>query len=252
MRIAGGLLRCLLLATPVLGARGLDAFGAAQDATLAALRLAAASRLQQAPSGPAVLFLPHAIRGAAPRQEPSRTPPPQPSSTRPASWPTPTPPRATWTPRPLPTGTPDGWALRPPSARLIVPGVGQQVSSVGTYCWRPAGVCRDLFCTPTLGEPLRLRSPFVGRLELVPSEAPTVYRLEVVRADELEAESGPGGQRCWRWSGSGTRAAHYDLLPLREQDLQLAREPGLYVLSLFVVWEELGDASYGFLIEVLP
>ena len=36
---------------------------------------------------------------------------------------------------------------------------------------------------------------------------------------------------------------------LPEADLDL--EPGLYVLNLFVSWQNFGDASYGFLVQVV-
>ena len=79
-----------------------------------------------------------------------------------------------------------------------------------------------------------------------------MQQLYVFAVEPSDALDELGERRYWR---AGTRAETervYDLLPLREQDLQLARPPGLYVIGLFVAWEELGDASYGFLIEVLP
>jgi hypothetical protein len=36
----------------------------------------------------------------------------------------------------------------------------------------------------------------------------------------------------------------------RNEQIELALNPGLYVLSLLAHWHELGDVTYGFLVEV--
>lgn len=196
-------------------------------------------------------YLPRVINGA-PRIVPRATPSPAPSATRRSRWATPTSPLPTWTPRPWPTGTPATWAAGPPPARLIVDGVGEQISGVGTHCWRPSGICGDMWGVPTVGEPLRVRSPFVGRLELQPVEAVTYYRMTVFEGEPMDGLAAPGGRQSWQPKHRDALDLFYELLPLRDQDVQLARAPGLYVLSVSVAWEALGDVNYGFLVEVLP
>ena len=127
---------------------------------------AAASR--QSASRP--LFLPRAINGP-PRRVPRATPSPAPSAT---------PPRrvadADRAAGHLDAAAPaDGHSGRLGAGTRRPRGSwyrasASRSSSAGTYCWRPSGVCRDLIGVQTEEEPLQVRAPFVGRLELAPIE----------------------------------------------------------------------------------
>ena len=57
-------------------------------------------------------------------------------------------------------------------------------------------------------------------------------------------------RRLW---DTDKEATYRSSLPLeREQDIILSLDAGIYVLDIFAQWEEVGDVSYGFLVEVQP
>lgn len=190
---------------------------------------------------------------AAPTGSPSPTeaPTPEPTPTIALDCDTPTPVPPSPTPEPPPSASPPSWHRAPPPAILLVGGTRQQ-SAVGTYCWRPSGLCVDTAIV-TPAEPLRLRSPIAGRLLIQPAEPPRILLMTVAGVTEAEEEGRRAGERWWRlWDLPDDRMTSYELSPLREVDVQLAREPGLYVVAVGVAWPSLGNASYGFLVEVTP
>ncbi len=137
----------------------------------------------------------------------------------------------------------------PPRAMLTVGGETQE-AGVGSYCWD--GVCRghwDGWITPV--EPLRVRSPMVGRLSIEVDPVPTDLYLSMHRFEShIGFPFGDGRFAVWPPEDSLQIGPRY-LLPLaRAQDLQLVRDPGLYVIWLSAFWKDIGDVSYGFLVEV--
>jgi hypothetical protein len=149
-----------------------------------------------------------------------------------------------------PSGDPGD--IRPPAAVLQINGETQQ-AGVGTYCWRDESqglaLCLDAIGIATQTEPLVLSGSFTAQFLLPVEGAPSDLRLNIRRATpELEMkEDNWQGLRWWAYSEGG----EVHRLPLDQQpslDLDLA--PGLYVLDLFVSWQGLGDASYGFLLQV--
>lgn len=193
------------------------------------------------------LFLPRVDRRESPRREPSATAPP-------AATLAPGGPSATWpapsaTPEPLPSATPVSWRNGAPPARLVAPGLGEQAAGVAEHCWRPLGLCIEHGGIPTQADPLRLPRAFVARLLHAPAQQPVVHRLSILRAADLAEVGDWDGLRWWDFAFV---ERDYDLLLQREQDIQVSREPGLYVLQIYIVWEDLGDVNYGFLVELLP
>lgn len=193
------------------------------------------------------LFLPRVDRGESPRREPSATALAAATTTpggATATWPAPS-----ATPQPLPSETPASWRNGAPPARLVVPGVGEQVAGVAEHCWLPMGLCIEHGGVPTQADPLPLPRSFVARLLHAPAQQPVVHRLSILRATDLAEVGDWDGLRWWDFAFV---ERDYDLLLQREQDIQVSREPGLYVLQVYVVWENLGDVNYGFLVELLP
>jgi len=169
-----------------------------------------------------------------------------PTATRPPAWPSPTNPPPTWTPLPTPTGSAGG--LSPPPALMVLPDGVMYWSGIGTFCWRPGGFCVDYDGIVTPLARLRSRSPFVAHLLIQPPEGPKTLTMTVYKVVPEEEEVTPIG-RIWRPT---ERTNPYELLPQREQDIQIARRPGLYVIEVFTTWPTLGDADYGFLLEIVP
>ncbi len=140
--------------------------------------------------------------------------------------------------------------VKPPPALLTIAGQ-EQFSGIGTYCWTgpDAAVCADMVGIPTAEGPLAAVSPFVAAFQLEPEEAPRELLLTVIPVTaEDEMERWADGSRSWPYQ-DGERHS----LPLeRQPSVELALEPGLYVLHLQGWWDAWGDASYGFLVEVQP
>jgi hypothetical protein len=181
--------------------------------------------------------------------DPAPTVPP--TATAPCA--TPTMPRPTRTPLPLPTDTPrptpartDVPHGRPDRAVLEIDGADHRLP-YGTFCWN--GLCEDCDGVPTQLEPLRVHSPFVARLRLPPASPPTglaFYVRPVRQGDEI----GVTAETRWWQVDRDDPFIRLDLV--REQDFQIARGPGWYVLDFFGWWAEpRGDVNYGFLVEVI-
>lgn len=139
----------------------------------------------------------------------------------------------------------------PPSARLVIEGE-EQISGQGSYCWRDergAPLCADRIGIPTAQEPLAAQSPFTARFNLFISQPVTESQLRVfpVTPDE-QFDSEALGWRWWRPKFDARE--EFTLTPGDAISIELSLEPGLYVLSLFVRVQGVGDAGYGFLVEV--
>ena len=140
----------------------------------------------------------------------------------------------------------------PPLATLTIAGE-EQIAELTGYCWRhedgrpmcsgaPIGI-------RTAQEALLTESPFVARL-WAPIEQPmTGLLLEVIPAtDDDQFESTAQDSRVWRPDMENSQ--RFPLATERETSVDLSLEPGLYVLSLSAGVQGMGDASYGFLVEV--
>ena len=131
-------------------------------------------------------------------------------------------------------------------------GVTRQMA-VGTYFWRgPSGnTWWDPWCAVTPAEPVPVHSPFVGRFRLLPGAPPTDVRMRVFPVLDAEGSAVVNGLRCWQWPEQEEPV--YELPLVREQDVQLVRRPGLYVVEIWVWWQDTyGDVAYGLLVEVQP
>ena len=141
----------------------------------------------------------------------------------------------------------------PPPAILEIDG-REQVSGIGNYCW-PQGtgqqsdviVCSDAFAVITSQEPLVVSSPTTANFRLALEEEPDrlFLRIALVTSED-ELTRGNAGSRAWQ----GGQGESRELGLLRESQTELELAPGLYVLDLQAAWDEWGDVSYGFLVEV--
>ncbi len=155
--------------------------------------------------------------------------------------------QATATPPPTPTRYIPRFEP-PPQALLTVRGETQE-AGVGTFCW--GGLCVDIWggwVAPI--EPLRVRSPFVGHLSIEVDPEPTGLYLSVHRFESTVGRPYRDGFAFWPGEEARQVGPRYVLPLARAQDVQLVRDPGLYVISLSAYWEDVGDAHYGFLVEV--
>lgn len=143
-----------------------------------------------------------------------------------------------------------GPQVKPPPAVLAVDGQ-EQVAGIGSYCWsdldQGLSICADTIGIITPEQPLLVSPAFTAQFRLAPDGIPSELALRVIAVSpEDELVPVPSGTRAWP-GAEGTQVT----LPLKaEPEVDLALEPGLYVLYLFARWEALGDVSYGFLLEV--
>jgi len=143
----------------------------------------------------------------------------------------------------------------PPPATLEIDGK-TQMAGVGTYCWSsPTGVgesvsmCADKIGLPTVSDPVSSSSPVTARLILPLNDLPKQLTLSVFQAtaeNEVKLEVDTDQFRYWM-PGAGT---NQELALQTVQEITIELKPGLYVFYVFAVWEEKGDVSYGFLVEV--
>ncbi len=138
--------------------------------------------------------------------------------------------------------------IEPPPAILKIDGK-EQVSGIGSYCWSGTwkALCADMIGIPTAQEPLIVSQTFTAHLLLPLQKPPYELQFNIVQVTEKDKITFNG--RGWRWwrTNEGGRFT----LPLeREADIELALDPGLYVLSIYAWWKEEGSSSYGFLVEV--
>jgi len=141
----------------------------------------------------------------------------------------------------------------PEPATLTIEGRAYE-SAIGTTSWRvimPDGrtgeVIGDAFAIITPAEPITAASPFTVKLELPLPFPPArlIYDLTAFAEDGKE----PGSTAdISRWQPQA--AEQFSLPLLSRQELTLAPASGLYVLHIFVEWEDLGYVSCGFLLKV--
>ncbi len=149
------------------------------------------------------------------------------------------------------TATPTRWwgdYEPPPLAHLTVLDETQE-AAVSTYCW--GGFCdgpSDGWLTPH--EPLQLGSPFVGQFAVDEERVPTAMYLQLYRFASYVGEDHWSRAALWPAELATPLGPLYALPPARSQDVQLSRVPGLYVVSLRARWEDVGEVTYGFLVEV--
>lgn len=136
----------------------------------------------------------------------------------------------------------------PPPATLEVAG-RTQTAGIGTYCWTEAerSLCADMAGIPTMPDPLVASAPLQAQLRLPLAVRPSALQLQIVPVSAGNAVPiGARGYRWWMFQDSERR-----VLPLEtEQTLDLNLEAGVYVLGVFVRWEQSGDVTYGFLLKV--
>lgn len=139
----------------------------------------------------------------------------------------------------------------PPPAILKIDG-NEQTSGIGSNCWREENqtvyICSDTIGIITPTEPLLTRSPFTAHLRLSLLELPTEAGFSTTPVtDDDEFKELANGVRVWRLGSGGNR---YRLPSVREPDINLSLEPGLYVLNVGAEWKDRGSATYGFLVKV--
>ena len=159
-------------------------------------------------------------------------------------------PRTTPGPTALPEPTRRAAEIEPPPAVLEVDGQ-EQVSGIGSYCWSDGegGVrlCADMVGLITPENPLVAPAAFTARFRLAPEEKPGELAVRVIPV-AAEDELLPTGEGWRAWQGA---AGTLHPLPLGwTPEIALELEPGMHVVELFARWDEWGDASYGFLLEV--
>jgi Tol biopolymer transport system component len=140
----------------------------------------------------------------------------------------------------------------PPSALLMI-GDQEQSAGIGSYCWpdNTTGValCLDKVGLPTATESLQVTGPFTTQFSILFPDPPDTFSLTAIPVtfeDQMESDS--EGMRWW----SPMPGDSFDLPLMPPHQLELNLEPGLYVLSVFAQWQDIGDVRYGFLVEILP
>jgi len=140
----------------------------------------------------------------------------------------------------------------PPAARLRIGGE-EQISGISSYCWTDpsAGIalCRDKVGIPTSPEPIVVDGPVVARFINPLTTPPDILALSiipVVPEDKMSTEF--DGMNWW----PPNPIDQFDLPLKSPHEIELSLDPGLYVLNVFAQWQEIGDVSYGFLVEVTP
>lgn len=140
-----------------------------------------------------------------------------------------------------------------PSPAILQIGEAEQVSGISGYCWtipgEDHGICADGIGFGTSPEPLIVESPFVARFISQLSTPPDSLMLSVRTLEpEDKLPDEPGGLYWWRPQSKDQILEN--LTPPYE--VELALDPGLYLFNYFAEWQEYGDVSYGFLVEVTP
>jgi Tol biopolymer transport system component len=110
-------------------------------------------------------------------------------------------------------------------------------------------LCVDKVGLPTAQFPLQVTSPFVTQLTLPLDERADILSLSAIPVspdDQMATDI--DGMRWW----PPNPGEQFDLPLEAPHELELSLAPGLYVLSVFAQWQDIGDVNYGFLVEVLP
>lgn len=149
-----------------------------------------------------------------------------------------------------PASSTAGADVRPSPAVLEVDGQ-KQVSGIGSYCWsdpeKGVALCADMIGIITPESALVVPARFSARFRLDPEEKPVDLSLRMipVTAEDEILPSGDGW-RAWTGAPGEVRTLRLERAP----EIELGLAPGTYVLELSARWDEWGDASYGFLLEV--
>ncbi len=162
---------------------------------------------------------------------------------------------------PAPQATPTAAALevaQPPSLTLTINGLTQN-SGTGSYCWnaspeKAAGRvdCVDVAGIPTAAEPLVLADfPAEAEFRLETDRMPDSVILSVQPVTAAAELAGPDdAQRWWQpgegWSGSLPADNPFTY----KFDKDEFGGNGLYVIQVHCVWQGVGDAGYGFLVQI--
>jgi len=140
----------------------------------------------------------------------------------------------------------------PPSALLMISDQ-EQSAGIGSYCWpdNTSGValCLDKVGLPTAPNPLQVTEPFTTQFSISFPDSPDILSLTamlVTFEDQMELDA--EGMRWWPPMPGDS----VDLPLTSPHQLELNLTPGLYIFSVFAQWQDFGDVSYGFLVEVLP
>lgn len=148
---------------------------------------------------------------------------------------------------PLP---PDVTLQGPPAAILEVDGE-TQIAAVGSHCWpypdSETAICADFLGVSTPREPLPVRSPIEGTIDWSQEDLPDRASGVIFPAADVDELESLETTRIWDYPPEGARPIDISV----GGDLSVAVDsPGLYVLSVHAAWEDTGDISYGFLVEV--
>jgi len=110
-------------------------------------------------------------------------------------------------------------------------------------------LCIDKVGIPTSPDPLQVFSPFVTQFSLPLADQPDILSLSTIPVspdDQMPTDI--DGMRWWPPNPGDP----FDIPLEAPHEMELYLAPGLYVLSVFTQWQDTGDVSYGFLVEVLP
>ena len=150
------------------------------------------------------------------------------------------------------TSAPDPLTEPPPAVLQI--GELEQESGISSYCWtvpgEEHGVCADGIGFGTAPVPMMVEGSFAARFTNPLSADLDFVSLSIrhiTLADKLPDE--PGGMYWWR-PESEDQITKNPTPP--DYEVELTLEPGLYLLNYFANWEEFGDVTYSFLVEILP
>jgi hypothetical protein len=125
----------------------------------------------------------------------------------------------------------------PLGATLQIAGAAPLQGGIGTYCW-------DGFCCDLAGP--------VTNVDPIPMAPGASFELQFAHGDPDEVqltwfaapESVPQPQNGFlAWSINPTTGEQLD-------GFEAVPEPGVYILSVFALWEGVGDVSYGWYVEV--
>jgi hypothetical protein len=110
------------------------------------------------------------------------------------------------------------------------------------------GVCADAIGIPTQQESLQAASPLQASFTFAIPQPPSFLQLDVIDTTDVEELDFDARDLRW-WRYFPNTLEH--ILPMdNPSEFHLDIEPGIYILRLFAQWEELGDVTYGFLVEV--
>ena len=145
---------------------------------------------------------------------------------------------------------PEDSSQDPPPVILNIDGQ-EQISGIGTYCWTQpdseAGICADAIGIPTLQEALITSSPFTARFNFTIQQPPDFLQLNIINTAEVEELAFEArGLRWWRFE----QAMEYEITEENPAEIKLNLDPGRYILGLFGQWQDFGDVTYGFLVDV--